>query len=238
MPLYEYLCKKCEVNFEVFYKVLPSEKKQKEAACPDCDEIGQRVLSPFLQGNSQNSGIESAMGNNATQVNIGGRMKPAYRDANGQLHEVKSVSDIEHWQRSNQYGTPRMVPWRNPKTGETSLVPMRVRMVADPVSGEPMDAPVIRESVQLVPIDHFEMPSETRSGIPLDPRTGTPKVKDFSKIPVPGTRKLVDPETGRPILMGDCWGNEPKGLGNRQSAKDVMAGKQMSRDEAARMLSE
>lgn len=236
MPLYEYFCKKCECNFEHFYKSLPSEKKQKEAVCPDCDEIGGRVLSPFLQGNSQNSGIEKAMGNNAMTVDVGGRRVPAYRDANGKLHEVKSEADIRHWQRSNQYGTPRMVNWRNPKTGETSLVPLRVKMIADPVSGEPIDAPVVRESVELVPVDDFQMPSRTKNDIPLDPKTGTVDWSKIGQCRVPGTQGLVDPDTHKPMTMGGVWGDKMGGDSNRNAAKELLKGRQMSQQDVVRIL--
>lgn len=221
MPLYEYSCTDCG-NFEIFYKSLPSEAKQKAAPCPDCDKSASRLLGSFYAGNSQTTGIEVAMGNNALQVDVGGRKRPAYRDANGQMHEVKSEADIRNWQKSNQYGTPRMVSWRNPKTGEQSMVPQRVKMIADPVSGEPMDAPVIRESVDLVPIEHFDMPSETKSGIPIDPKTGVPKVRNIGDIPIgPKGRTLVDPDTGKPLKIS-MWGDEPGFSGDNSRVRAVL----------------
>ena len=235
MPCYEYFCKKCECNFEHFYKSLPSEKKQKEAVCPDCDEVGGRIISPFLTGNVSTGGIQTAMGNNAEQVNIGGRMAPAFRDANGQLREVKSVRDMDHWQRSNQYGAARMVAWKNPKTGETTMEPQRVKMIAGP-DGMPLDLPTVKESVPLVPLDTFEMPSQTKSGIPLDPKTGVPKVRDLSKMPVPGSRGLIDPSTGKPMTMGSVWGDELSGLGNRQQGRAAISNKHINKTEAVQRL--
>lgn len=235
MPIYEYFCKQCDCNFEHLYKTLPSEKKQKEAACPDCDQIGQRVLSQFSAGNTQSSGIEKAMGNNALTIDVGGRPMPAFKDANGKLHEVRRMEDIARWQVSNQLGKSRMVEWTNPKTGEKSWEPQRVKMIAGP-DGMPLDLPTIKESVPLVPIDHFEMPSETKSGIPLDPKTGTPKLRDVSKLPVPGTRGLIDPQTGKPMTMGSVWGDEVSGLGNRSQAKAALANKTMGKHEAVQRL--
>jgi DNA-directed RNA polymerase subunit RPC12/RpoP len=235
MPEYEYLCDSCSTNFSIFYKSLPSEKKQKEAPCPDCDTVGRRLLSPFLAGNTTTGGIQKAMGNNPEQVNIGGRMAPAFRDANGQLREVKSVRDMEHWQKSNQYGAARMVAWKNPKTGETTMEPQRVRMIAGP-DGMPLDLPTVKESVPLVPIDDFQMPSETKSGIPLDPKTGTPKIKNVNSLPVPGTRGLIDPSTGKPMTMGSVWGDELSGLGNRQQGKAAISNKHMNKTEAVQRL--
>lgn len=239
MPEYEYLCTgECACNFSIFYKSLPSEKKQKEAVCPDCDAVGKRVLSQFLMGGTQNSSFEKLMGNNAETVDVGGRKMPAFRDANGKLHEVRTMGDMKLYQKSNQYGTPRMVSWRNHITGETSMVPQRVKMIADPVSGEPMDAPTIKESVELVPIDHFEIPSETKSGIPLDPKTGTPKVRDISKLPIPGTKGVIDPQTGQPMTMGTFWGSEGAGLSNRAAAKEMLkAQPKMTRHEVGNLLS-
>lgn len=235
MPLYEYGCPKCENNFEIFYKSLPSEKKQQEAPCPDCDTVGKRLVSPFLTGGTQSGGIEKAMGNNALTIDVGGRKVPAYQDANGKLHEVKNVRDMDRWQVSNQLGKARMVQWKNQKTGETTWEPQRVRMIAGP-DGMPLDLPTVKESVDLVPIDHFEMPSETKSGIPLDPKTGTPKIRDVSKIPVPGTRGMIDPATGKPMTMGSVWGDEVSGLGNRQQAKAALANKHMQKTEAVQRL--
>lgn len=231
MPLYEYGCPKCENNFEIFYKSLPSEKKQQEAPCPDCDTVGKRLISPFLTSNTSSSGIEKAMGNNAMTVNVGGRPMPAYQDANGQVHEFKSISDVKHWQKSNQYGKPRMVEWTNPKTGERSLVPQRIRMIADPISGEPLDMPTVKESVKMVEVDSFTMPTETRTGIPIDPKTGTPKVTaaQMQNAPfAPGGRRLMDPESGRPMTLGNMWGSEPGGNSDKAYVKAVLSGKHQS----------
>jgi hypothetical protein len=144
------------------------------------------------------------------KVNVGGRMRPAYMDENGQVHEVKTSTDLDRWMGNNQLGKPKMVEWRNPMTGEKSWVPKRTRMVADPTSGEVLEAfPIEKESAKLVPLDpgSFEMPRETPSGIPIDPATGVAKVKDFKSVGVRHNgQPLIDPETMKPMTLGDMWG--------------------------------
>lgn len=221
MPLYEYYCPACDSNFEQFFKSLPSEKKQQSFPCPECDGPGKRLLGSFYTAGTQSSGIEKDMGHNAQMVDVGGRPMPAFQDNNGKVHEVRRASDIEKWRSSNQYGAPRMVEWTNPRTGEKSWEPLRVKMVAGP-DGMPIDAPTIRESVPLVPIDHFEMPTETKSGIPLDPKTGTPKVKNIGDMPVgPRGRQLVDPDTGKPLKIS-MWGDEPGHSGDNSRVRAIL----------------
>lgn len=240
MPLYEYVCNECG-NFEHFFKSLPSEAKQTSMPCPDCDKPGKRLLSTFLTGNTQSSGIEKAMGNNALTIDVGGRPMPAFRDANGNLHEVRRMEDIKFWKKSNQNGFPRMVEWTNRKTGEKSMVPMRQHMEADPATGEPLEPllgnnPIIKESVEMVEIPTFEMPTHTKNDVPLNSK-GVVEWDKIKKVPVPGTRGLIDPSTQRPMTMGDVWGNEERGLGNRQQAKNTSSGKTtMSRAEVAQRL--
>lgn len=231
MPLYGYRCEE-HGYFEQLFKTLPSEKKQKEFPCPECDVPSVRLLDSFSVGNTQSSGIEKAMGRNALTIDVGGRKVPAYKDANGQLHEVRRMGDIEHWQKSNQSGASRMVQWKNPITGETTWEPQRIKMVAGP-DGMPLDLPTVKESVKMVPLDHFEMPTETRTGIPIDPKTGIPKVKaaDLAKAPIgPPGRRLVDPESGKPMTLGDMWGGEPGGNSDKQYVKAILSGKHQSQD--------
>lgn len=232
MPLYEYQCEE-HGQYEQFFKSLPSEAKQKSIPCPDCDKPGIRLLSSFLTGGTQSTSIETTMGRNALTIDVGGRPMPAFKDENGQLHEVRRSEDIERWKRSNQNGKPRMVEWHNPKTGEKSWVPQRVRMMADPISGEPMDAPTVKESVKMVELDHFDMPTETRTGIPIDPKTGTPKVTvaQMANAPIgPPGRRLIDPDTGKPMTLGGMWGSEPGGNSDKQYVKAVLQGSHKAQD--------
>lgn len=220
MPLYEYECKEHGV-FEQFFKSLPSEKKQKELVCPECDAPSGRLLGSFYSGGSQSSGIEKDMGRNALSIDVGGRKMPAYKDNNGQLHEVRTAGDIERWRTSNQLGNARMVEWKNPRTGQTTWEPQRVRMISGP-DGMPLDLPTVRESVNMVPLDHFDMPTETKSGIPIDPMTGVPKVKNIGDIPVgPRGRQLIDPDTGDPLKIS-MWGNEPGHGGDNSRVRAIL----------------
>lgn len=214
MPLYEYTCPE-HGQFEHFFKLLPSEAKQKSMPCPDCDQPGTRLLSNFMVNGTQSGGIEKDAGT-LTTVDVGGRMRPAFTDNNGQVHEVKTSKDLERYMADNRLGPPRMVEWVNPKTGQRSMVPQRVVMKADPISGEPMDAPVVREREKLVPLDAhaFSMPSETPDGRKIDPATGIPKTRfmdapDSAPISMMGKR-MVDPATGKPMTKGDFWGNPVK----------------------------
>lgn len=240
MPIYEYRCEE-HGEFDQLFKTLPSEEKQKSFPCPDCDKPSVRLLSSFSAGNTQNGEIEKAVAIGMEKVDIGGRMRPVYRDEDGKMHEIKSMFDINRWKKHNQNGLPRMVKWKNPKTGEESMVPLRRSMQVDPATGEPAEPlfginPIVREAVEMVEVDHFEMPTETRNGIPLDPKTGTMKIKDISKIPVPGTGGLLDPETRQPMTFGDVWGSKLGGDGTRENAKARMAGRQMGKDEVVRRL--
>lgn len=215
MPVYEYACPGCG-TFEVLYKSLPSEKKQNEAPCPDCDQMGTRLLSNFAVNGTQQGGIEKDAAFGMTSVDVGGRMRPAFRDNNGQIHEAKTSRDVDRWMKDNKLGVPRMVEWVNPKTGQRSMVTQRVTMKADPISGEPMDAPIVRESERLIPLDkdHFVMPTEMPDGRKVDPTTGIPKQRfmdapESAPISV-GGRRVVDPQTGKPFTKSDFWGSPVK----------------------------
>lgn len=210
MPCYDYKCPEHGV-FDIFFKTLPSEKKQKEAACPDCDAPSPRLLGSFYTTGTQHGGMEEAAAVSMESVDIGGRRRPAFRDNNGQLHEVKTSSDIDMWRRNNQLGRPRMVEWTNRKTGDKSWVPMRTKMIPDPESGEPMDVgAIIKESEPIVPLDHFDMPSESRTGVPLDPKTGISKALGVDPVLRHGATPIPDPVTGKPMRMSDMWGTPVK----------------------------
>lgn len=223
MPLYEYSCSE-HGQFEHFFKLLPSEAKQKSMPCPDCDAPGTRLLSNFSINGTQSGEMEKAASFGAGKVDVGGRMRPAFTDNNGQTHEIKTSKDIDRWMGDNRLGPPRMVEWVNPKTGQRSMVPQRVVMKADPISGEPMDAPVLREREKLIPLDNhaFTMPSETPDGRKVDPATGIPKQRfmdapESAPISMMG-KQLVDPATGKRMTKGDFWGNPVK---SADQGKDV-----------------
>lgn len=211
MPTYDYKCPE-HGEFDIFYKSLPSEKKQKEAPCPDCDAPSQRLLYRFYTNGTQNGGMEDAAAISMETVDVGGRLRPAFRDNNGRLHEVKTSKDIDNWRVNNQVGRPRMTEWRNPKTGEKSWVPMRTKMQADPISGEPLDiGAIIKESEPLVPLDNnFSIPTETTSGIPIDPSTGVSKAMGKNMTIRSKGTAVPDPVTGKPMTMADMWGSPVK----------------------------
>ncbi len=211
MPCYDYKCPE-HGEFDIFFKSLPSEKKQKEAPCPDCDAPSPRLLGRFFTTGTQHGGMEEAAGLSMDVVDIGGRQRPAFRDNNGRLHEVKSSKDIDMWRRNNQLGRPRMVEWTNQKTGEKSWVPMRTKMHADPDTGEQMDVgSIIKDSEPIVPLDNsFDMPSESRTGVPIDQKTGVSKAIGRDPVLRHGATVIPDPATGKPMKMSDMWGSPVK----------------------------
>lgn len=206
MPLYGYKCEE-HGEFDQFFKTLPSEAKQKSYPCPDCDKPSIRLLGSFYTTGTQHGGMEDAAALSMDVVDVGGRMRPAFRDNNGRLHEVKSSKDIDNWRRNNQLGRPRMVEWTNQKTGEKSWVPKRTKMVADPETGEQMDVgSIVKDSEPLIPLDNtFTMPSESKTGIPIDSRTGVSKARG-----VDVNTRIPDPVTGKPMRMSDMWGTPVK----------------------------
>lgn len=208
MPCYDYKCP-CGNEFDIFYKSLPSDKKQKEAPCPECDQPAQRLLGRFYTTGTQNGGMEDAAAVSMDVVDVGGRMRPAFRDNNGKLHEVKTSKDIDNWRRNNQLGRPRMVEWTNRKTGEKSWVPQRTRMEADPETGDQMDVgAIVKDSEALIPLDNdFNMPAESKTGVPIDARSGVSKFKGLDPTIMGG---VPDPVTGKPMKMSDMWGNPVK----------------------------
>ena len=58
MPMYEYLCQRCSTTFEL---LRPMARSQDQADCPDCEGLGDRVLSVFAAFSAQNSGESMAM---------------------------------------------------------------------------------------------------------------------------------------------------------------------------------
>ena len=176
MPIYSYRCERCDLSKEVLWKSLPSEAKQKASVCEDCGGKMPRQYDSFEVVGGTNFEVQKAANFAMEKVDQGGRKVPVYKDANGRVHEVRNSKDLDRWQnKDNQLGTPRMIKWYNPLTGETTMVPQRTIMHADPTTGEPMDkGSVVRESVKLIPLSkQFTIPTvDKQTGQRIDPRRG------------------------------------------------------------------
>ena len=60
MPIYEFLCKKCEAEFE---ELLPASRMDDEIPCPECgDTHVRRLLSAFGAFSKQSSACDPACG--------------------------------------------------------------------------------------------------------------------------------------------------------------------------------
>ncbi len=59
MPLYEYVCPKCESRFE---QLRPASRMDETASCPSGHAGGKRVLSTFAALSKDSSGEASAIG--------------------------------------------------------------------------------------------------------------------------------------------------------------------------------
>ena len=59
MPIYEYVCPACELKFEM---LRPMSRSHEKAACPDCKQESERVLSTFACCSMDESGMSSAIG--------------------------------------------------------------------------------------------------------------------------------------------------------------------------------
>ena len=202
MPTYRYSCD-CGWKVEKFYKTLPSDARQAGAVCEECGKTAPRALGDegFYAVGGQNGGVEKAVGFASNQDANG---RPQFRDENGKVREIRTSRDVDSFQRHNALGAPRMVEWRNPVTGAAEWTQQRVRMVADPVTGEVDEAKsgaIIRGPECLVPLDggEFSPPSETVAGRPMK-----------NGVAVKGETMYRDPVTGQPT---SAWaqreGGEP-----------------------------
>jgi len=201
MPTYAYKCG-CEFEFETFYKSLPSERLQKGAPCPNCNGTATRDVSKdtFYAVGGQQGGIERDMAF-AMRKDQDGR--PIFTDVNGKTREVRNSKDVDFWAKNNALGRPRLMEYKNPITGERGWTPIRTGgLHLDPQTGEPMDkGSIVRDSEQLVPLGgDAPQPSESRSGIPM--KNGV-----LARNPSTLSTGIPDPETGKPITIGDCWGD-------------------------------
>lgn len=202
MPTYEFECS-THGRFPIFFKAIPSERKQKEGLCPDCDLVSPRIPSAFAVTGGALPAMEKITGSSTDESG-----RPYFKDVNGRVQEIRSSKDIDKWCSTNALGAPRMVEYRNPKTGVKSWEALREGGIkSHPQTGEPLDGPVVRSSERLVPLDggqsEYVPPSESRGGIPLDNGLLTKKPEE---IPVMGG--LLDPETKKPMTLKDCWGKE------------------------------
>lgn len=169
MPTYEYRCDACDLTKELFFKSLPSEKLQRQAACDSCGNSIPRIPSEFAAVGGTNFDVQKAAMIAVPKEDQGGRPVPVYTDQNGKRQEIRNSRDIDNWTVSNQLGRPRMVQHYNPVTGQKSWVPQRTVMKTDRKTGELLDVgAAVREPAKLVPLpDNFDMPSESRTGRPL-----------------------------------------------------------------------
>ncbi|MBI4295999.1 MAG: zinc ribbon domain-containing protein [Chloroflexi bacterium] len=62
MPIYEYVCSDCGLNFD---KLRPLSQATEPAACPHCQQNAQRKLSMFACFSASDSGVTSPVGGNA-----------------------------------------------------------------------------------------------------------------------------------------------------------------------------
>lgn len=141
--------------------------------------------------------------------------RPIYRDMNGRVKEVRTAKDVDSFTQNlgqNPFAKPRMVEFVNPVTGRKTWEPDRVGgLHPNPVTGEPIEkGQIIRERQQLVPLGRIEgeyvPPSFAPNGMPL---------KDGILQQVPAEKKslgIIDPATGKPMTMADCWGGPENGV--------------------------
>ncbi len=59
MPIYEYVCSKCGLKFELLRSINQCDK---EASCPDCHSSAERVPSTFASFSKGKSGINTPIG--------------------------------------------------------------------------------------------------------------------------------------------------------------------------------
>lgn len=59
MPIYEYVCPKCDSKFEL---LRPMSQANEAASCPQCQQKAKRVLSNFACFSTDESGMSSAVG--------------------------------------------------------------------------------------------------------------------------------------------------------------------------------
>lgn len=211
MPSYSYSCAACGLETVKRYTAVPPEEKRKSTPC-ECGAVALRdyatdITSVGVTG-GQKGGIEKEVGFSMEKDSSG---RPIYRDLNGKVHEIRSSKDVDAWSQNlgqNPFAKPRMVQYRNPITGVTTWEPSRVGgLRPHPVTGEPLEhGQIIREKEALIPLGRVEgeyvPPSCAPNGVPLVNGV-LPQVANDRK-----PLGLLDPVTGKPMTMADCWGDE------------------------------
>lgn len=70
MPLYEYYCPTCRVEFE---QLRPISQASEDAACPTCQGAAQKQLSVFLSYSKSSSGaVQAVAGGGCPACSAGG----------------------------------------------------------------------------------------------------------------------------------------------------------------------
>jgi len=59
MPIYEYVCPDCELNFEL---LRPISQSTEAAACPHCRKTAERKLSTFACFSTNDMGLSAPVG--------------------------------------------------------------------------------------------------------------------------------------------------------------------------------
>ncbi len=68
MPIYEYVCPKCEEKFEL---KRPMSQSSEAAPCPHCRQSSARILSAFACCSTDSSGMTSAIGGGGSCASCG-----------------------------------------------------------------------------------------------------------------------------------------------------------------------
>lgn len=59
MPLYEYVCSKCDFRFDL---LRPISRSDEEASCPRCQNRAKRVFSTFASFSRDSGGVTTPLG--------------------------------------------------------------------------------------------------------------------------------------------------------------------------------
>src|SRR3990167_8436450 len=223
MPSYSFRCA-CGWEIVKRFTCIPSDAKRESTPCEECGNTAARDYDADLKSVSTNGGQKGTIEN---EVAFGmekdpSNGRPIFRDVNGRVHEVRSSTDVEAFKATsaNAFAKPRMVKFRNPITGRTSYEPDRVGgLRPHPVTGEPVETgAILREHQKLVELGpirgEYVPPSHTATGIPVDPST-------LALRDIPADQKrlgILDPVTGKPLTMADCWGDAESGIKARPVA--------------------
>ncbi len=59
MPIYEYVCSKCGLKFELLRSL---SQANEEGSCPQCHSVAERVLSTFVSHSTDDMGFTQSLG--------------------------------------------------------------------------------------------------------------------------------------------------------------------------------